>query len=120
MRNFFWQNSEEKHIIALIAWEKIIKSKVLGGLGLKDLKLQNKALGAKLVWKFIRNPDITWARMLATKYLPDQEPTNFLRANSFPKGSKTWNFLISCRNLISEQVSWDIRDGASSLFWEDS
>lgn len=49
MRNFFWQNTEEKHKIALIAWDKIIKPKIMGGVGIKDLKLQNKALGAKLV-----------------------------------------------------------------------
>lgn len=81
---------------------KIIKPKILGGLGIKDLKLQNKALGAKLVWKFIKNPNITWARMLATKYLPDQDPLNLLRVDIFPKGSRTWNFIISCRNMISE------------------
>lgn len=43
MRNFFWQNTEEKHKIALISWDKIIKPKSMGGLGIKDLKLQNKA-----------------------------------------------------------------------------
>lgn len=58
--------------------------------------------------------------MLATKDLPDQETINLLREKSFPKGSRTWNFLISCKNLISEQLTWDIRDGFSSLFWEDS
>lgn len=120
MRNFFWQNTEGKQKIALIAWDKIIKPKSMGGLGIKDFKLQNKALGAKLVWKFIKDPKATWIRMMATKYLPNEDPQNLLRANSHLKGSKPWNFIVSCRNLISNSLSWDIHDGTSSLFWEDS
>lgn len=92
----------------------------MGGLGIKDLKLQNIDLGAKLVWKFIKNPNATWVRMLETNYLLDQDHLNILRIGNFSKGSRTWNFIISCRNLVSESITWDIHDGSSSIFWEDS
>lgn len=120
MRYFFWQNTEEKHKIPLIAWDKIMKPKPMGGLGIKDFRLQNIALGAKLVWKFIKNPNASWVIMLATKYLSNQNNLNILRSGSFPKGSRIWNFIISCRNQISKSVSWDIHDGSTNLFWEDS
>lgn len=58
--------------------------------------------------------------MLETKYLTDGDPQNLLRANLHPKGSRTWNFIVSYRNLITDSLSWDIHDGSSSLFWEDS
>lgn len=97
-----------------------MKPKSMGGLGIKDLQLQNKALGAKLVWKFIKDPTATWVRVMETKYLTDGDPQNLLRSNFYPKGCRTWNFIVSCRNLIVDSFSWDIHDGSSSLFWKDS
>ena len=51
-RNCFWGSTESKKKLHLISWRKIIKPKKEGGLGLFALEPMNKALLAKLNWRF--------------------------------------------------------------------
>ncbi|WMV44670.1 hypothetical protein MTR67_038055 [Solanum verrucosum] len=51
-RNFLWQGNgegEKKH--HLVKWEVVITSKKEGGLGIKNLKAQNKSLLLKWLWR---------------------------------------------------------------------
>eukprot|EP00253_Pinus_taeda_P028390 PITA_28390 len=56
-RDFLWGKGEEKKKWALVAWEKICKPKNHGGLGLDDPKILSKVLGAKLWWRWIKEPE---------------------------------------------------------------
>lgn len=79
IRTFFWQGSKDKFRLPLIAWDKICLPKAMEGLGIKDLKIQSKALGAKLVWRMYANPKAKWARTLYNKYLHNQDPISTFR-----------------------------------------
>lgn len=116
MRRFFWQGLAEKDRVALISWEKICKPKEYGGVSLRDQSSKNKALGAKLVWKMLNEPKIKWARILQTKYLNTNDPAEIFKNVNPPKGSWVWNFMLSCRYVIANHVSWDIYGGETTLF----
>lgn len=87
IRTFFWQGLEDKARLPLIAWDKICLPKEMGGLGIKDLLIQSKALGAKLVWRMFSNPNAKWARTLFNKYLHNPDPISIFRTAHPPKGS---------------------------------
>jgi hypothetical protein len=52
--NFLWRGAETKKKWALMAWEKVCKPKIKGGLGLQDLQVTNDAYGAKLWWRWVK------------------------------------------------------------------
>eukprot|EP00253_Pinus_taeda_P020137 PITA_20137 len=67
-RDFLWVKGEEKKKWALVAWEKICKPKNHEGLGLDDLEILSKVLGAKLWWRWIKEPGAHWAIIWKEKY----------------------------------------------------
>ena len=120
MRNFFWKGLEDKKKVALISWNKICKPKDYGGLGIKNLEWQNKALGAKQVWRLYQERDRKWAKIIYNKYLNPSDKTSLFRINSPPKGSTGWNFMLNNHSLVSKYLTWDLGNGEEALFWEDS
>lgn len=49
IRNFLWSNGKGKNKMHFVKWEWCHKDKSLGGLGLKDLRLQGIALATKWI-----------------------------------------------------------------------
>ena len=89
-------------------------------MGIKDLTLQNKALGAKLVWRMIKNPKAKWVKILRYKYLLGEEEESVCRSDNYPTGSRIWNFIKECKDIVLESLSWDVKSGNKALFWDDS
>lgn len=120
LRNFLWKDCVEDKKLALIKWENISKPKTLGGLGIKNLEWQNEALGAKLIWRLYNERDHKWAQILYNKYLNAEDPFSIFRMINPPRGSESWNFMLNCRDLIGNYLTWDVGKGDKALFWEDS
>jgi hypothetical protein len=70
IRNFWWRDEHERRKIHWLAWDKIIKPKLRGGIGFRDLALFNQALLAKQAWRLLQFPDSLCARLLKAKYFP--------------------------------------------------
>ncbi|XP_039058529.1 uncharacterized protein LOC120202126 [Hibiscus syriacus] len=68
MANFLWGSSAEKKKFHWINWNDVCKNKELGGLIISDLKLRNRALLGKWVWKFGSEKDSWWKTMICSKY----------------------------------------------------
>lgn len=52
----------------LVGWEKVIRPKEEGGLGIQSARAKNLALLAKLNWRMYHEKEALWARVLLTKY----------------------------------------------------
>lgn len=48
---------------ALVAWDKLCKPKIHGCLGLHDPETLSKVSGAKLWWRWIKEPNDPWAKL---------------------------------------------------------
>jgi hypothetical protein len=76
--NFLWHGKDiHKSGACLVKWEKVCLPKKAGGLGVLDLKQQNKALLIKNLYKFYNCQNIPWAPLIWRAYydsgaLPDQ------------------------------------------------
>ncbi|GLJ55190.1 hypothetical protein SUGI_1184340 [Cryptomeria japonica] len=77
-------------------------------------------MGAKLVWEICSGGKQKWVRLLKHKYLDSLEPKRILTINNPPRGSTIWNFIMDSKEIISDQVTWDVRNGKDASFWFDS
>lgn len=49
-------------------WNEVVKPKGAGGLGLGDLRLKNLALLEKWLWRFGKEKEALWRRVIVSKY----------------------------------------------------
>ena len=109
--NFLWNDCEESKKLALIKWDNICKTKVYGGLGIKDLLWQNEALGAKLIWHLHLEIEQKWANILYNKYLIAEERSYIFKMKTLPKGPESWNLMVQCRHLLRKYLSCNVGKG---------
>eukprot|EP00253_Pinus_taeda_P021359 PITA_21359 len=119
-RTFLWKGNAEKNKWALVAWNKLCKSKSLGGLNLIDTQTANNICGAKLWWRWLKVPHLPWAKHWKEKYTPICSETDLIRLQEVPKGSPIRNLAKRNRNIIQDHSFWEIRNGNTALFWEDA
>lgn len=65
-------------------------------------------------------PKQKWVQILAHKYLHSQHRKIILSIHDPPKGSTIWNFLVSCRKVIIDHMTWQLGNGEKVDFWKDS
>eukprot|EP00253_Pinus_taeda_P027470 PITA_27470 len=119
-RSFLWKGNAEKNKWALVAWNKLCKSKSVGGLNLIDPLTSNITCGAKLWWRWLKEPHLPWARHWKEKYTPNCNEQNLIRLQEVPEGSPIWNLAKHNRNIIQDYSFWEIRNGETTFFWEDA
>lgn len=113
-RSFFWAAEETcSGAKCLIAWKNVCKEKTFGGLGIKDLHLQNNCLLLKFGFRLLQNPDLPWARWFLQHYSLD-----FSLSPSNP--SFLWKIVHNhIQNLFSISFVL-INSGTSTFFWFDT
>lgn len=108
-------NSEKKRGGNLVAWPLVQRPKEKGGLGIKNLQLQNDALLMKQLHKFYDKVDIPWVQQLWYKYYDGKVPHAQRELGSF-----WWKDIFRLKNLYCIITSCQIGDGSSTLFWKDN
>lgn len=103
-----------------MAWEKVCRSKVNGGAGLRNWKIMIESLRAKLTWSIYANPNQLWVKVMRGKYLDSMEDHIIFTIINLPKGFAIWNFIVSCRKVITNHLIWHIGNGRLVKFWDDS
>jgi hypothetical protein len=117
---FLWQGTQDKRKWALLSWDKLIKLKTASGISLRDPCILNTVLGAKLWWRWTMGGPDLWKQIWQTKYDMPHTVSGRLNIDRVPKGSSIWNLATTNRNLIRTHSFWEIRDGRTTLFWEES
>jgi hypothetical protein len=113
-RHCLWSKDEDSYSMnALAAWSKVCRPRHCGGLGVKNLELQNKALLMKQLHKFYSHADTPWVKLVWSLYGDNVPHTKT------GKGSFWWKDIFS---LVGEYRSISrskIVNGNSVLFWKD-
>lgn len=84
-----------------------------------DPEILSKALGAKLWWRWLKEPTAQWATIWKEKYASSLQSEDHIRMDGNIKGSHIWNKAWDNRGLVQDNGFWEIREGNLALFWED-
>lgn len=68
IREFLWGSSEDKKKLYLLNWDTITQPKDLGGLGLQNTTLRNKAILSGFAWRVKHSRNSLWSSVLKAKY----------------------------------------------------
>lgn len=90
-RDFLWGKEETRKKWALVSCEKIYNPKNQGGLGLDDLEILSKDLGAKICWRWVKDPDAQWETVRKEKHASSWHSSDLIRMTGNLKGSPIWN-----------------------------
>ena len=119
-RTFLWSRKAQKPKWDLVSWYKLCKPKNLGGLGLQDPDIVNKACGAKLWWCWLKEPQTPWAKLWKAKYAEEWQSEELIRMKNPPTGYPIWNLARDNRNIIQDSYFWELHDGTNALFSKDA
>jgi hypothetical protein len=120
-RRFLWEGGKQTSKRAhLVSWDKVSKPVMEGGLSLKNIKVQNLALGAKLLWHIISGNPAWCKEALWKKYFNgprrrsvEQQPTDQI-------GSPIFNLCRKVRDQFASHLTWVPGNGKQIKIWNDS
>ena len=96
----------------LVAWENVQASKEAGGLGVKDLHLQNRCLLMKFINKLFSGEPVAWKEWILRDAAAFDAPLNGTH-------SYLWRIINDGLNTFRSITYVNIRDGSSTSFWFD-
>lgn len=108
---FFGLGTECSSAKCLVAWEKVCNTKESGGLGIKDLGIQNVCLLLKLVHKLHYSENSAWARWVRQRF-------NFATMESELQGGHR-ELLKAILPLYQALTSVQLGDETTTSFWLD-
>ena len=112
---FFWQSDEHKKKYRLVKWSILCQPKEIGGLGIKNLDIQNRCLLSKWLFKLINEEGI-WQSLLRNKYLKNQTIAQVEKKSG---DSHFWAGLMKVKDTFLNHGSFHLNDGNQKRFWED-
>ncbi|KAG7577326.1 Ribonuclease H-like superfamily [Arabidopsis thaliana x Arabidopsis arenosa] len=118
-RDFVWGSHTGQRKQHLLAWKRVCRPRLEGGLGIRSAKAMNKALLSKVGWRLLRDKDSLWAKVLRSKYKVG-EPHD--KSWTVAKGhwSSTWRSICSSlREVVLPNIGWVLGDGLKIQFWTD-
>jgi hypothetical protein len=111
---FFWQQ-DEKRKYRLAKWSILCQPKDQGGLGIRNLDIQNTALLSKWLYKLLTT-DGTWQELIRNKYLGSKPLSQAIWK---PGDSHFWSGLMKVKSDFLRCGSFSIKNGTQIRFWED-
>ncbi|KAG7990850.1 hypothetical protein I3843_02G045100 [Carya illinoinensis] len=67
-RDFLWSGLGDEFKFHLINWDTVCRPISLGGLGIKNLRIFNRALLGKWFWRYNMEPEALWKVVVHSKY----------------------------------------------------
>ncbi|GJS84398.1 putative RNA-directed DNA polymerase [Tanacetum coccineum] len=117
LSGFLWCNGAYKRGKAKVAWDIICLPTREGGLGIRSLKLFNKALMTKHIWNIVSNNESLWVRWIHVYKLKGRSfwviPLN---ATEMSWG---WRKLPQLRALVRPFIWANIGNGNRTSAWYD-
>lgn len=92
----FWWGSKDSKGISWIAWARLCRPKVEGGMGFRHMASFNLALLTKQAWRITTNPDLLFSQILKPRYFPNSK---FFLAEVGERPSWTWRSIMGTKQI---------------------
>ncbi|GMJ07534.1 hypothetical protein HRI_004422600 [Hibiscus trionum] len=119
--NFLWGGKGGK-CIHWVNWEKVCKPKTYGGLGIRDIRMKNRAMLNKWVWRYGCERSSLWRKIVDAKYGMDSSRL-IPSATIGKRTSRIWKDITKPLSNVNDKFTKSIRlitgDGTSIDFWND-
>ena len=116
MRKFWWGQRGQESRITWVSWRRMCKSKLVGGMGFRNLQAFNLAMLAKQGWRLISNPNSLVAQIYRARYYPHGDVFHS-KLGSSP--SFTWRNIYNGLEVVKRGSRWRVGNGERILIWED-
>ncbi|GER31074.1 RNA-directed DNA polymerase-like protein [Striga asiatica] len=119
LAKFWWdKGNNQSRSMHWLAWDKMTLPKGEGGLGFQNIKLFNRALILKQLWRIFEQPELLMSKVLKCKYFPNCSMFDCQKNGGASWLWKSWTTLLP---VLKIQVNIIIRNGAntsiSECFW---
>ena len=118
MRNFLWKRADGDGGDHLVSWKMSSRSKKTGGLGIGNLRRNNKALLLKWLWRFPNKQEALWVKIIKSKFgLHRNKWDSGLERRSTSRSP--WKFISSLYEDYGQMVSFKVGNGRkiSNTLW---
>lgn len=92
----FWWGSKDSKGISWIAWARLCRPKVEGGMGFRHMASFHLALLTKQAWRITTNPDLLLSQILKPRYFPNSK---FFLAEVGERPSWTWRSIMGTKQI---------------------
>jgi len=117
-RNFLWEGNSDTKKFHLVKWDKLIGNKQKGGLGVRNLKIQNQSLMMKWLWRLASSEQALWKELIKQKYEMEDHWSTKMVTSTY--GTSIWRAIRNFWPKLGENCSIRIGNGMKVSFWEDS
>ena len=103
----------------MVKSEEVIRPKHKGGLEIGNLILGNKSLLVKWLWRYPREGDMLWHKVIRSKY--EMEKDGWLPSEvGNRKFRNPWKAIQGLLHLFLEHAKLKLGNGGRIRFWEDA
>ena len=88
------------------------KSKMVGGMGFRDLAMFNDSLLAKQAWRLLHNKTSLFYKVFNARFFPNME------ALDTRMGSYAWKSILIGRDVIQRGPRWRVGNGEKINIWQ--
>lgn len=115
-RDFLWSNDISQRKTHLVGWKQVVEPKKDCGLGIREARLNNEAMLAKLVWKILKSEKSVWLEMVQAKYLKGECILHISPKNG---DSPLWKGILKVASKLRSSFRWKIGNGRTIHFCMD-
>ena len=118
LRRILWKGGKQnENSLPLVSWGKVTQPILEGGLQIRDLRCQNLALGAKLLWNLVTGK-LTWSKhALWKKYFSGPRLRSLDTTPRSAKGSPIFTLYKRDLALFSPELTWLPGNGRNIHIW---